>query len=238
MLVIPLLCFGWLACIIALLVLNFKGYVAGASIGCGVRTCNDNPGSSSYQQNSERLQREDHDILGALQLVAKALEVWFIFLAGALMWDMAMLLARRGDGLPLRYLVLPAEYSEFLSFTSRTMWTSPSPLRSEPATTEPDADADIDLKATRPVQPKPEHEQYKSPNISTQPKARAARPTRRRTIYMLVGFAAVLSMVCNLMGPATAVLLLPTLAWRNVTIPNFKASRRWGRHILLALRPT
>ncbi|KIW95024.1 uncharacterized protein Z519_03605 [Cladophialophora bantiana CBS 173.52] len=178
---------GWLACIIALLVLNFKGYIAGASASCGVRSCNDNPWSQNWQHTTDRLDKSDHNILGALQLVAKALEIWFIFLAGSLMLDLTMLLARNGDGLPFRCLVLPSDFGELMSFKSPSLWKSPL-----------------------------------SPRTGSVPLPSTTGNTRRRTIYLLITFAALLSIVCNLMGPATAVLLLPTLGWRTITVPEYQ----------------
>jgi hypothetical protein len=51
---------SWLAPIIALLVLNFKEYIAGASVACGVRDCNGNPWSFHWGKISDKLDREAH----------------------------------------------------------------------------------------------------------------------------------------------------------------------------------
>lgn len=187
-----MLCLGWLSPIIALLVLNFKQFIAGASIYCGVRNCNDYTLSLNFTQTSEKLDRADHNILGVLQLVAKALEIWFVFLAGSLIFDITMLLARRGDGLPMRYLVVPTEFKELASWVSKTLWTAPDPLASRPVAV--------------------------SPPLRTQ----------KRTIYLFILFALLVCAVCNLMGPATAVLLLPTLVWREVDRPENQALERLG----------
>jgi hypothetical protein len=182
-LVSQLLVLGWLAPIIALLTLNFRRYIAGASVGCGVGSCNDNPSSQNATQRSQQLDTEDHNILGALQLVAKILEIWFIFLAGCLVYDLTMLLAKRGDGLPIRYLTTPIEFGELRSFFDRSLWTSASPSTNKGQT-----------------------------------QGMVAR-IRKLTLYSFILFVAVICIISNLMGPATAVLLLPTLVWRDVQMP-------------------
>jgi len=178
-LVSQLLGLAWLAPIIALLVLNFQGYIAGSSIDCGVRHCN----HFGVPQSPQKLNTDDHDILGVLQLVAKALEVWFIFLAGCLVYDLTMLLARRGDGLPMRYLTTPSEFTEIRGFFDRSLWTSVNPSTSHSKT---------------------------QGTVPSSPQSR----TRRLTLIGFILFVAAICIICNLMGPATAVLLLPTLGWR------------------------
>ncbi|RMZ88960.1 hypothetical protein DV736_g3817, partial [Chaetothyriales sp. CBS 134916] len=171
---------GWMAPMVALLVLNFKGYILGASVGCAVRSCNDNAWSGDWGKTTEKLDLEDHNINGALQLVAKTLEIWFIFLAGGLIFDLTMWLAGTHD-LPLRYLVLPTEFGELKSFLlSTTMWTCPRPA---------------------------------------QPSATQAASQKKRILYIFVVFTLIVCIICNLMGPAAAVLLLPTLTWKEIPKP-------------------
>lgn len=69
------------------------------------------------------MEAEDHNLLGALQLVAKTLEVWFMFVAGSLVYDLAMLLARNSDGLPLRYYTPFVEFGDLRSIISWSFWT-------------------------------------------------------------------------------------------------------------------
>jgi hypothetical protein len=183
---------AWLAPIIALLVLNFQGYIAGASVSCGLRKCNDNPFSFNAAQTSQQLNTDDHDILGVLQLVAKVLEIWFIFLAGCLVYDLTMLLARRGDGLPMRYLTTPREFSELRMFLDRSFWSSVNPFTSN-------------------------SQIQNSVPSSSQPR------TQKLILVSFVLFIAAISIICNLMGPATAILLLPTLVWRELPIPQTQA---------------
>ena len=54
------LCLGWLAPVITLLVLNFKGYIAGASVGCGFGTCDDNALTGNWGKTSAGLELKDH----------------------------------------------------------------------------------------------------------------------------------------------------------------------------------
>jgi hypothetical protein len=177
----------WLAPIIVLLILNFQGYIVGASIACTVRKCNDNPFSINATRTSQELNTDDHDILGALQLVAKALEMCFIFLAGCLVYDLMMLLARRGDGLPMRYLTTPGEFSQLRRFLDPSLWSSVNPFTSN-------------------------SQIQNSVLSSSQPR------TPKLILVSFILFIAAISIICNLMGPATAILLLPTLVWREVPI--------------------
>lgn len=191
-LVSQLLGLAWLAPMFALLILNFQGYIAGASIGCSVRKCNDNPFSINATRTSQQLSTDDHDILGALQLVAKGLEIWFIFLAGCLVYDLTMLLARRGDGLPMRYLTTPGEFSQLRRFLDPSLWSSVNPFTSN-------------------------SQIQNSVLSSSQPR------TPKLILVSFILFIAAISIICNLMGPATAILLLPTLVWRQVPIPQTQA---------------
>jgi hypothetical protein len=191
-LVFQFLGLAWLAPIIALLILNFQGYIAGASIGCSVRKCNDNPFSTNATRTSQQLNTDDHDILGIMQLVAKVLEIWFISLAGCLVYDLTMLLAGREDGLPIRYLTTPSEFHQLRRFLDPSLWSSVNPFTS---------DSQIQNNVLSSSQPR----------------------TQKLILVSFILFIAAISIICNLMGPATAILLLPTLIWREVPIPQTEA---------------
>lgn len=172
----PLLGLLWLAPIITLLTLNFEGYIAGASVGCGVENCD-----VLWSTNtSQKLDARDHNILGALQLVSKALEVWFIFLAGALVYNLSMLLATKKEGLPLRYLFTHKEFGELASIFKGSYWSAAF-----------------------------------WPGVGEQ--------KRKWKLCSFVLLVAALTIVSNLMGPSTAVLLLPTLGWQEFDIPQTRA---------------
>ena len=167
--------FLWLAPIIALLVLNFKGHIIGASAWCPVGHCSSDAWADNAITRAARLDKDDHNVLGALQFIAKALEVWFMLIATALLFDMAMILARMEGGLPVGYLLTHLEFGDIRNLFNSLLWTSPFP----------------------------------HPNASESQKHR--RSVSRLFIFGIL--AALLTILTNLMGPASAVLVLPTLQW-------------------------
>ena len=124
---------------------------------------------------ASRLDKNDHNLLGALQFVAKALEVWFMFIATALLYDLAMIMARQEGGLPVGYLLTHLEFGDIRNLFNPTLWTSPFPHR----------------HAT--------HSQKHRKSVSR--------------LFFFGLLAALLTILANLMGPATAVLVLPTLQY-------------------------
>ncbi|KAL8823637.1 MAG: hypothetical protein Q9191_005678 [Dirinaria sp. TL-2023a] len=168
----------WLVPIILLLVLNFKQHIIGASVWCPVGKCNaDSYGDASNAiARANRLDKEDHNILGALQFVAKALEVWFMFIATALLYDVALCLAKQRGGLPIGYLFTHLEFGDIRNLVNPLMWTSPLPHG----------------------------------NLLP-----AHRPSGTWKLYLFATLAAFLTILTNLMGPGTAVLVLPTLRWMD-----------------------
>lgn len=163
----------WLAPIITLLVLNYKKYVIGASIWCPWKDCSADPFSPRAIGKAVNLDNQDHDVMGALQFVSKALEVWFMFISTSLVYDVAMLLAKKGGGLPVGFLLTHLEFGDIRYLLNPLLWTSPIP------------------------------------HPSGSPRLRAITGK----LYLFVVLAASLTILTNLMGPATAVLILPTLQW-------------------------
>jgi hypothetical protein len=53
--------------------------------------------------------------LGALQFVAKVLEVWFSIVAASLVYDLTMLLATQRKGVPIGYLLTHVEFGDILT---------------------------------------------------------------------------------------------------------------------------
>lgn len=174
--------FLWLLPIAALLTLNFKNYVVGASAWCPDRDCYVgwfNPVRSVPLQNLRSFDKRDHNLLGALQFAAKALEIWFALIAAALVYLITFLIAGRRDGLPIGYLTRPSEFSNLPGLLDPLLWrTLPSISRS---------------------------------------KGDAGSASYRLRVYLFISFTILLCLICNLMGPATAVLALPSLQW--VTTP-------------------
>jgi hypothetical protein len=174
----PALHLAWLAPVITLLVLNLQNYIVGSSFGCLNHNCLINPFASNVTQVTSHLAYIDRNVLGSLQLVAKALEIWFLLIAGGLVYDLLMLLARRGNGLPLGYLLAHKEFSDASSF-GMSFWTAPIPEKN---------------------------------NISGGDRGNDSKPTTSKfTLYAFAILVTLLCVIANLMGPSTAVLLLPTL---------------------------
>jgi hypothetical protein len=75
---IQIACLLWAAPVVTLLVLNFKGHIVGASAFCPKGKCEVGWFNlrSIAEDNLYRFDRHDHNLLGVLQLVAKALEIW------------------------------------------------------------------------------------------------------------------------------------------------------------------
>ena len=169
-----LISFLWLVPIAALLALNFKRHIVGASVWCPMGKCSSHAFDSDAMEKASRLDRDDHNTLGALQFVSKALEIWFLIIATTLVYDVAMMFANKGGGLPVGYLLTHLEFSDPRNIFNPLMWTSPVPHRNS---------------------------------------ASARNRSRTIKLYFFAILASFLTILVNLMGPATAVLVLPTLQW-------------------------
>lgn len=92
----------WIAPILILLWLNFSHHVIGGTAWCLKKPC----GVIQYNPESEvttnslidKYDKANHNLLGALQFAAKALEVWFMYIASSLVYLAAYTLARRTGG--------------------------------------------------------------------------------------------------------------------------------------------
>jgi len=164
---------SWLAPIFILLVFNFKNHVIGVSLWCPKGNCNAGVFDDNAIAQASKLDRADHDVLGALQFAAKALEVWFMVIATSLVYDMSLFIAKRGGGLPIGYLFTYLEFSDVRNLINPLMWTSPIP------------------------------------HGNRMPR----RPSGTWKLYLFAVLAAFLTILTNFMGPATAVLVLPTIQW-------------------------
>lgn len=168
------ICVLWLAPITALLVLNFKRHIIGASVWCPEGKCSADAFDANAIQKANRLDRMDHNALGGLQFISKALEVWFMLIATTLIYDVAMLIAKRGGGLPVGYMLTHLEFADIRNLFNPLMWTSPSPLSSSSS---------------------------------------HGHIWRKINLYLFAILATFLTILTNLMGPGTAILVLPTLQW-------------------------
>ena len=109
----------WLAPIIVLLYFNFTNYIIGPSASCPAGGCKADPLAASSSHWAQDLDYNNHNTLGGLQLVAKALELWFLFIAMNVVYNVTTVLASSGDGLPIGLLSSPWEFAE-----SRSLWES------------------------------------------------------------------------------------------------------------------
>lgn len=89
--------------------------------------------------------------------------------------------------------MVPIEFSELKSFLSKSLFASAFPRHTN----------------TQSHRESPNDEAH-SENVSGFEEKR----TRKSTIFCFLLFIVIVSIVCNLMGPSTAVLLIPTLVWR------------------------
>ncbi|KAL9068892.1 MAG: hypothetical protein Q9161_005864 [Pseudevernia consocians] len=121
----------WLGPIITLLVLNFRNHVIGASIWCPFGKCASDAFSDNAIATAVRLDKKDHDVLASLQFVAQAFEIWFLIIATALLYDVAMIFARGPGGLPVGYLLTYLEFSDVKNLTNPLLWTSAFPPRQD-----------------------------------------------------------------------------------------------------------
>ncbi|KAL8922664.1 MAG: hypothetical protein Q9208_004977 [Pyrenodesmia sp. 3 TL-2023] len=165
----------WLAPIITLLWLNLSRHIIGASVWCPKGNCNAESTSENAFKRAKQLDRQDHNMNGALQFVAKALEVWFMFVAASLVYDMGVLFAKKGRGLPVGYLLSHLEFTDIRYLFNPLLWTSPWPHRNS-----------VPEKHGRIIK-----------------------------LYIFAVITAFLTILANLMGPAAAVLVLPSLQWKD-----------------------
>lgn len=171
-------CALWILPVAVLLTLNIKKHIVGASAWCPDKDCYVgwyNPVRSIPLANLRDFDRRDHNLLGALQFAAKALEIWFELIALALVYLITFLIAGKRDGLPIGFLTRPTEFSDLPGMFDPLLWKT-------------------------------------LPRMFGAKKGSGGMRFRLR-IYLFVGFTVLLCILCNLMGPATAVLALPSLQW-------------------------
>jgi hypothetical protein len=196
---LQLACFLWVVPIVTLLTFNFMPYVVGASAWCPNGKCN--PGlfalsPSMTIENMRRFDEQDHNLLGALQIVAKLLEIWFTLIAAALVSKMTFWLARRNKGLPVGLLTKSSGFADL----PETL-VEPLLRKARTSASNPKVALDTLRRIWKAILSIFNSDQRGSPN------------TRRWSIRIFVIITAILCMVCNLIGPAIAVLVLPTLRW-------------------------
>ncbi|KAE8336796.1 hypothetical protein BDV24DRAFT_154934 [Aspergillus arachidicola] len=103
----------WLVPTITLLVLNFSGYIIGSGLACRGAACNVDASHMAGSQKAQMLDKGNRDVLGALLLVAKIIEIWFTFIAGGLLFCLAAHFSSR-ERVPMSLFSLYAEFLDFL----------------------------------------------------------------------------------------------------------------------------
>lgn len=156
---------------IGLLYVNLRFVVIGASLECYISNCDFTSDHFLLDLWAGRYDRADHSINGGLLFASKALEVWFQFVAGLLVYEVSMILAQRTDGLPTGYLLTYMEFGDIRNLLNPLLWTSPICQRSWTGMDQ--------LKSSR--------------------------------LFLFAILAAYLTILVNLMGPATGVLIQPTI---------------------------
>jgi hypothetical protein len=214
--------FVWLGPALALLVLNFKGYIIGAGIGCSGLECRIDPYSTNQVQQVQTLDEKNHDILGALQLVAKALEIWFMFIAGNLVYNIALRLAKK-NLLPLSLLTTYAEFLDILYLKNlMTILINIAREKKDGLSGIPAVPAPSSI--IMPNRPENIAAVINTASVeSAEADPNFTHKTNKRQYFILYCFitlVAFMSIVANLMGTSTAILLLPTLNWIDINQNN------------------
>jgi hypothetical protein len=176
--------FLWLGPALAILILNFRNYIIGSGLNCRSH-CRIDPYSTSQVQQIERLDSTNRDVLGALQFVAKGLEVWFMYVAASFIYILAVHISVKDDRLPVSLLLVYAEFMDLLYLKDLAMRIREF------------------LKEKR---------QTTSGLVSAPPRIHPW------ILYSFIFVVACLCAIANLMGVATATLVLPGLQWIDINV--------------------
>jgi hypothetical protein len=117
----------WLAPILTLLIFNFRAHIVGASAWCPRNDCHAgifNFDISMPIENLRRFDKQDHNLLGALQVVAKIIDIWFTLIVAALVTRLTFLLAKKKKGLTIGLLARPFNFADLRGTFESLLWTS------------------------------------------------------------------------------------------------------------------
>ena len=168
----------WLVPITILFALNYANHIIGVSVWCPRGRCYFNWWfySDEVFETAKQLKRADHNTLGALQLVAKALETWFVLIATSIVFDLSMILAKKGKGLPVGYFLTHLRFTNISYLLNSCLWTC----------------------------------SIFNPNIDQSQHSKWLEKSKFFAFTILI---ILLTILMNFMGPAMAVLVLPTLQY-------------------------
>ncbi|MCJ1443658.1 MAG: hypothetical protein MMC23_004158 [Stictis urceolatum] len=123
----------WIGPAVFLIYINVINKVIGASAWCPGGHCS--VISYYYMQNQTTAGRavqadeNDHDLLGALQFAAKGMEVWFVGVAGSLVYTVSRMISKRRGGMPVGYLLTHLEFGDLRAIFDKGLYTSASNKR-------------------------------------------------------------------------------------------------------------
>ncbi|KAJ0419915.1 hypothetical protein BJY00DRAFT_324113 [Aspergillus carlsbadensis] len=174
--------FLWLGPALAILILNFRNHIIGSGLNCRSH-CRIDPYSTSQVEQIERLDSTNRDVLGALQFVAKGLEVWFMYVAASFIYILAVHISVKDDRLPVSLLLVYAEFMDLLYLK------------------------DLAMRIREFL-----HERRQRTGVPNTPPP----SIHSWVLYAFVIFVACLCVIANLMGVATATLVIPGLQWIDI----------------------
>lgn len=128
----------WLAPAIILLYLNLTKQIIGNTLWCPSGHCAILGNGQRSIVEALKYDRIDHNVTGALLFAQKGIEVWFTAVATLLVYDIAMMFARREGGLPVGYLLAHLEFTDLMNLFNPRVWTSASSKRSNIGSTSKD----------------------------------------------------------------------------------------------------
>lgn len=128
----------WLAPAIVLLYLNLAKTVIGNTLWCPSHDCVILGDDQRSIEQALDYDRRDHDVNGALLFVQKGVEVWFTAVATLLVYEIAMMFARREGGLPVGYLLAHLEFTDLMNLFNPLVWKSASSKGSNKGSTPND----------------------------------------------------------------------------------------------------
>jgi hypothetical protein len=198
----------WLAPAVFILFINIQGHihpragVLGQSIGClgNSKRCKINLQDVNQISQAQKLAKMDKNALGALQLAAKAMEIWFVTIAASLVFISVKTIARRTSerALPIRFIFLHSALGEFLglgkllfwepikvAFERLMQWIRRMVFKKDEAITDRSGEQELSWWGTS-------------------------------RLYLFSIFVVFVSIICSLMGPATAILVLPNMEWTDI----------------------